>query len=77
MTQIDVLPGKPLPFGATPNRLGVNFSVFSRNGTSVTLDIFDSEDDSTPSFSYTLDPEINRTGDIWHVCLTGLKPGAL
>ena len=41
------------------------------------LDIFANPDDSLPCFSYTLNPSTNRTGDMWHVCVQGLKPGAL
>ncbi|MDR1747726.1 MAG: glycogen debranching enzyme, partial [Spirochaetaceae bacterium] len=70
-------PGKPLPQGASPHHNGVNFSVFTRNGTGVILDIFENEDDAKPCFSYTFDPERNCTGDLWHVFLEGLSPGAL
>lgn len=77
MTKITALPGRPIPYGAFPIRAGVNFSVFSRNATAVTLDIFENPDDSSPIYSYRFDPAINRTGDIWHVCLQGLQPGAL
>ena len=77
MENILAQPGKPLPHGATIVNDGVNFSVFSRNGTSVILDIFENPEDEHPYFSYTFDPKINRTGDIWHVFLKGLKAGAL
>lgn len=77
MNHITVHPGRPLPYGANPARSGINFSVFSRNGTSVIIDIFENPGDSEPCFSYTFDPVVNRTGDIWHVCLEGLQPGAL
>lgn len=69
--------GKPLPFGSEPNIHGTNFSLFSRNGTGVTLCIFDKSTDSEPVFSYRLDPKLNRTGDIWHCFLEGAKPGTL
>ena len=77
MENILAQPGKPLPHGATIVNDGVNFSVFSRNGTSVILDIFENPEDEHPYFSYIFDPKINRTGDIWHVFLKGLKAGAL
>ena len=76
MNQITVLPGKPLPYGATLVNGGVNFSLFSRNGTEVTLDIFENSDDEFPVFSYKFNPELNKTGDIWHCQLQGLKAGA-
>ena len=77
MDEINVLSGKPLPLGATITNEGVNFSIFSRNGTSVTLDIFENENDADPCFSYKLNSETNKTGDIWHVFLQGLKAGTL
>lgn len=77
MSTLTAAPGSALPFGATPVRSGINFSVFSRNAASVILDIFAAQDDSAPIFSYALDPATNRTGDMWHVCIQGLKPGAL
>lgn len=77
MDSITVLAGTPFPYGASLVRSGINFSVFSRHATSVTIDIFKAQDDAVPYFSYTLNPESNRTGDMWHVCLQGLQPGAL
>jgi glycogen operon protein len=71
------MPGKPLPLGATVMSGGVNFSVFSRNGTSVILELFDGADDDTPALSVTLDPKRNRTGDVWHVFCQGLSADAL
>src|SRR5574344_2028413 len=77
MEQVKTLPGKPLPLGAELSADGVNFSVFSRNGTRVILDIFSSSDDSEPYTSIEFDPHLNRTGDIWHVFVPGIKAGAL
>ena len=77
MEKISAQPGKPLPHGAMVVNGGVNFSVFTRNGTSVIIDIFENSTDDEPVFSYTFDPVINRTGDVWHVLLKGLKAGAL
>ena len=67
MVELTVRNGKPLPHGTTITSDGVNFSVFSRNATSITLDIFEDEKSSTPYFSYQFDPIHNRTGDVWHV----------
>ncbi len=77
MVNNGLLPGKPLPLGATVAPGGVNFSVFTRNGTSVILEIFDSPDAAEPSASYTLDPKRNRTGDCWHAFCPGLGKDAL
>lgn len=76
MKSLSVQPGKPAPCGATVEANGVNFALFSRNATQVTIDIFDVQDASEPYFSYVFDPSINRTGDMWHVKIVGLSAGA-
>lgn len=55
----------------------MNFAVFSRNGTRVILNIYAGEDDSEPCQIIELDPETNRTGDIWHVFVEGAGEGTL
>jgi glycogen operon protein len=50
---------------------GVNFSVFSRHATSVTLVLFEKAN-QRPVTEITLDPDVNRTGDIWHIHLPGV-----
>lgn len=72
-----LLPGSPLPLGARPTTEGVNFAIFSRNAESLILSIYQKAEDGTPSLEYRLDPKNNRTGDIWHVFVAGLHPGAL
>ena len=69
-------PGKPLPFGATPNGTGTQFSAFSRHATAVTLLLFDTPQSSRPAREIELDPRLNRTGDAWHVQVDGVGPGA-
>ncbi|TDT71576.1 glycogen operon protein [Hypnocyclicus thermotrophus] len=66
--------GAPL-YGATVFSTGVNFAVFSRNATKVTLDIFENFYDKTPCHSFEFDPNINKTGDVWHIFIKGLKSG--
>ncbi len=70
---LDIERGSPIPLGATLKRGGVNFAVFSKNATSVTLVIFASGEDK-PIAEYSLNPHINRTGDIWHAFIRGLDP---
>ena len=77
MDNIRFLPGKPLPQGASVMAGGVNFSVFSRNGKGVILELFRDPDDAEPYCVYTFDPQLNRTGDIWHVFVEGLAKDAL
>jgi glycogen operon protein len=69
--------GSPLPLGAHTRANGVNFALFSRHATGVRLDLFDRAEDDTPTRSIILDAGRNRTGDIWHVWLEGIRPGQL
>jgi glycogen operon protein len=69
--------GKPLPHGAAPQKGGVNFSLFSRNGTQVFLDLFEGENDDDPFQTIEFDPVDNKTGDVWHIFVEGLEEGAL
>ena len=62
LSDVRTSPGKPLPFGATPNGHGTQFSVFSRHATAVSLLLFDSPQDSRPAREIELDPRLNRTG---------------
>lgn len=77
MEQLKILAGKPYPLGACLTPDGVNFAVFSRNGTAVKLVLFYNSDDSDPYATVVFDPKINKTGDIWHVFIPGLKAGTL
>ncbi len=70
-------PGRPLPLGAQADAGGVNFSLFSRNGTAVSLLLFRFPEDGSPMAEFRLDPRLNRTGDLWHIYVHDLAPGAL
>lgn len=70
-----IFPGEPIPFGATILNNGVNFAVFSRNATSVTLLLFENAEDSIPFAELVLDPVQNKTGDVWHIKVEGVKKG--
>src|SRR6516225_9860683 len=69
--------GRSHPLGATVLPGGVNFSVFSRNASSVELLLFDREDDSRPARVFPIDAATNRTYHYWHVFVSGVKPGQL
>ena len=69
--------GKPLPLGATVFEHGVQFAIFSRHATSIVLQLFDKSEGKDPSFEIELDPEKNKTGDIWHIFIEGVKAGQL
>jgi glycogen operon protein len=68
--------GRAQPLGATPDRDGVNFSVFADHATGVELLLFEKADDPEPYEVIALDPRVNRTFHFWHVYVKGLKPGA-
>ena len=69
--------GNPYSLGSTITAEGVNFAIYSRDATRVTLFLFDAADAKNASVSFDLDSEKNRTGDIWHIEICGLKAGAL
>jgi glycogen operon protein len=68
--------GKPLPLGAVLTETGVNFSLFSRGATAVTLALFESPEPGSAREEIRFDRHNNRTGDIWHCHVGGLKAGA-
>jgi glycogen operon protein len=68
--------GRPHPLGATVDKEGVNFSVFSRNATAVELLLFEEHDDHQPIQIIKLQPPANQTFFFWHVYVKGLKAGA-
>ncbi|OQY36971.1 MAG: hypothetical protein B6229_09035, partial [Spirochaetaceae bacterium 4572_7] len=70
-------PGIPLPLGTTVEHNGVNFSIFSRNATSVELSIFNDSSDLESYETYLLDPVDNKTGDIWHIFVENKSQGTL
>ncbi|XP_010543773.1 PREDICTED: isoamylase 3, chloroplastic isoform X2 [Tarenaya hassleriana] len=72
-----VSPGQALPLGVSEVGNGINFALFSQNATSVTLCLSlpkrskeDANDDSMIEF--VLDPNTNKTGDTWHMCVEEL-----
>jgi len=68
--------GKALPLGATLEDKGVNFAVFSRHASLITLILFESDKPDSPYREVKLNAKTNRTGDIWHCFIPGLKANA-
>ncbi len=66
--------GSPLPLGANLKRGGINFAVFSKNATSVTLVLF-IPGRQDPVAEFPLDFRFNKTGYTWHAFIGGLDPG--
>jgi glycogen operon protein len=63
--------GRSLPLGATALADGINFALLGRHSTAVTLVLYDMERDQ-PLAEVELHPRRNRTGDHWHVLVSGL-----
>ncbi|MCB9202077.1 MAG: glycogen-debranching protein [Flavobacteriales bacterium] len=68
--------GKPYPIGASLEKNGVNFCIFSPYATKVELLLFNSKDDINPvtiPFSETL----NKTHYYWHAFVEGIQENQL
>jgi isoamylase len=75
MTILSTARGRCLPIGASSQADGVNFVVPCRHGTRVWLVLYKIDDDQTePIAEIELDGLKNRTGDHWHIFVTGLPP---
>ncbi|GAA4916126.1 glycogen debranching protein GlgX [Mucilaginibacter defluvii] len=72
--EIITYPGKPYPLGATWDGEGVNFTLYADNATGVELCLFDSPESQTESKKIKL---YERSHQVWHVYLPGVKPGQL
>ncbi len=74
----DVRVGVPLPLGTydTWRRRQLCFlqPITPRR---VRLELFDHPEDATAARVIDLDPARNRTGDVWHVWIKGIRPGQL
>ena len=73
----DVRRGVPLPMGTHEHGGGVNFALFSRHASGVRLELFDRPTDARPAKVIDLDAAGNRTGDVWHLWVAGIRPGQL
>ena len=65
--------GRSMPLGATALADGVNFALLCRHGTNVRLVLLPHEGQEEWQ-EIELDPRKNRTGDHWHVLVSGLPP---
>ena len=66
-------PGRPWPMGASLTGDGVNFAVFSANADRIELCLF--THDGRKELCRL--PIVEREGDIWHIHVGGLTPGAV
>lgn len=77
MNCLKILPGMPFPMGATITSSGVNFSIYTKDATKVSICLFDNEFSEKPSEIIELNKHDNRTGDVWHVLIEGISEGTL
>ncbi len=71
LVEFKLTAGSPEPLGVTADRTGVNVAVFSAHATAIELCLFDEDDRETARLAL---PE--RTGDVLHGHVAGIKPGA-
>jgi len=67
-----LLPGVPYPLGATAQKKGTNFAIFSERATRVDLCLFDPDGKQTDCVSLQ-----ERTAFVWHGFIRDIKPGQL
>lgn len=77
MAQMTDYENTAMSFGAVLTPSGVNFSLYSKNATKVVLHLFEKATSKQSYKQIELDPVLNKTGDIWHIFVKGLKEGTL
>jgi isoamylase len=71
---ITVYVGSAYPLGATWDGNGVNFAIYAENAEAVDLCLFESEEAEMETVKIRI---FERSHQIWHVYVPGLKPGQL
>ncbi|PON70059.1 Glycoside hydrolase [Trema orientale] len=71
------LPGQAFPLGVSEVDSGINFAIFSQHATAVTLCLSLAKREALGRtdggmVELALDPQANKTGDIWHICIKDL-----
>src|SRR5262245_1321467 len=69
-----VEPGGPEPLGATPGPEGTRFAVYSAHARRLVLALY--SPGGVLRGEIALDPGRHRSGDVWHVLVHGVRPGA-
>lgn len=71
--QFVVSRGHPSPLGASPTDKGINFALFSEHATAVSLCLYlDAGITDQSTEVVVLDPEKNKTGNVWHLLVENL-----
>ncbi|KAG6474419.1 hypothetical protein ZIOFF_068354 [Zingiber officinale] len=74
--------GVASPLGVSVAENGINFAVFSRHATRVSLCLSKCEREDNQQMDdgmleVPLDPQINKTGDVWHIYIEGLSQSGI
>lgn len=72
--QLQTSPGHPFPFGATESSNGINFSIYAKDVKKISLCLFKEDNLQNPFQEIELNSTSNRTGDVWHILVSGLPP---
>jgi glycogen operon protein len=75
MSGFEIRPGRAHPIGATPDKQGVNFSLYSQQAEMVELLLFERAGDKMPAQTIRLTPGEHRSFFFWHVYVVGLSAG--
>src|SRR5688572_32270436 len=67
----------PVPYGAVVRPGGVQFVIFSRSATGMSVLLYDRVADSEPADIIRFDPDTDRWGDMWSVFVPGIGPRQL
>jgi len=71
--ETNIYTGNPYPLGATYDGEGVNFALCSEHAEAVELYLYDSSDErEIAKFKIT-----EKTHQVWHIYVSGIKPGQL
>ncbi|KAF8411410.1 hypothetical protein HHK36_003959 [Tetracentron sinense] len=76
-SSLKLSPGQAFPLGVSEVESGINFAIFSQHATMVMLCLsFPNREKlgglDTGMMELTLDSHMNKTGDIWHICIEDL-----
>ncbi|KAK7311648.1 hypothetical protein RJT34_09920 [Clitoria ternatea] len=72
-----IFPGQAFPLGVSEVDSGINFAIFSQHATAVSLCLVLPDGGTIDALDggmieLALDPDMNKTGDIWHICIEDL-----
>jgi len=70
-SNLEFFPGNPSPMGVSPTDRGLNFAVYSDHSSELYLILY-TNDSHNPMISVSLDPQKNRSDEIWHIEISGL-----